>query len=215
MTPGIYRLLLRLYPVVFYQEFADEMAEIYDLAHTDAARQGTLPVFYLREVVGLLRGILQEHRRAHRGKRTGKSSPALRETARARRIVRLTSLGVALFFLIVSLPDGTTRLEQVGDAIMIGMQIPLLIGLLLAWQRERTGGVITLVSAMILCGIVCGGFLSLTFIPVWAAVIGSVTMFLPYMLFGLFFMWLANRTKRLQQSGRPYRRITGRDLQID
>ena len=59
----IYALFLSLYPSGFREAFADEMRDVFTKASTDAQRRGTLALagMVVREMRGLLLGVLSEH----------------------------------------------------------------------------------------------------------------------------------------------------------
>lgn len=62
---AIYSLLLRLYPVEYKQEFADEMLTVFEEARSDVAGKNVTSraMFSLRETLGLVGGALREHLR--------------------------------------------------------------------------------------------------------------------------------------------------------
>lgn len=67
-TVRIYRLLLRLYPPDFHDEFSGEMTAVFTQALADAQRQGriTLLIWYGREFASLLAALMQEQWRSWR-----------------------------------------------------------------------------------------------------------------------------------------------------
>src|ERR1700674_569987 len=62
---ALYQSLLRLYPSTYRQEFAEEMVAVFREVDADAHQKGSTAAaqFYLREIIGLLRGAAAEHAR--------------------------------------------------------------------------------------------------------------------------------------------------------
>jgi hypothetical protein len=63
--PALYQSLLRLYPSPYRQKFAEEMIAVFSEVRADARARGNTATatFYLREIIGLLRGAAAEHAR--------------------------------------------------------------------------------------------------------------------------------------------------------
>src|SRR5712691_8654506 len=62
---ALYQSLLRLYPIPYRQQFADEMTTVFREVDADARKKGNFATskFYLREIAGLFRGAIAEHAR--------------------------------------------------------------------------------------------------------------------------------------------------------
>jgi hypothetical protein len=79
-----YRSLLRLYPAAYRAEFGEEMAGVFGEVQSKARVRGHFRAgsFYIREVMGLLFGALEEHARAIAGSRPWAFSPLLSFSSR-------------------------------------------------------------------------------------------------------------------------------------
>jgi hypothetical protein len=63
---SLYRHLLRLYPAIHREQFADEMIFVFATAKADTLSQGVMArgLFWSREIAGIVGGALHEHWRA-------------------------------------------------------------------------------------------------------------------------------------------------------
>jgi hypothetical protein len=81
---SVYRQLLRLYPAIHREQFADEMIAVFADVEADTLSKGRLArgVFWTREIAGIVGGILHEHWRALGGNSVGLCFPIRRLTMR-------------------------------------------------------------------------------------------------------------------------------------
>jgi hypothetical protein len=81
---SVYRQLLRLYPAIHREQFADEMIAVFADAEADALSKGRLArgAFWTREIAGIVGGVLHEQWRALGGDSVGLCFPARRLTMR-------------------------------------------------------------------------------------------------------------------------------------
>ena len=81
---SLYRQLLRLYPAIHREQFADEMIAVFADVEADTLSKGRLArgVFWTREIAGILGGVLHEHWRALGGDSVGLWFPTRRFTMR-------------------------------------------------------------------------------------------------------------------------------------
>jgi len=81
---SVYRQLLRLYPAIHREQFADEMMAVFADVEADGLSKGKLArgVFWTREIAGIVGGILHEHWRALGGDSVGLCFPTRRLTMR-------------------------------------------------------------------------------------------------------------------------------------
>jgi hypothetical protein len=81
---SVYRQLLRLYPAIHREQFADEMMAVFADVEADGLSKGKLArgVFWTREIAGIVGGILHEHWRALGGDSVGLCFPTRRFTMR-------------------------------------------------------------------------------------------------------------------------------------
>jgi hypothetical protein len=81
---SVYRQLLRLYPAIHREQFADEMMAVFADVEADTLSKGKLArgVFWTREIAGIVGGILHEHWRALGGDSVGLCFPTRRFTMR-------------------------------------------------------------------------------------------------------------------------------------
>ena len=187
-----YALLLGLYPAAFYNDFAEEMQEIFGIALDDARRKNRLLRFLVWELSGLCIGILREH--SH--KRKSKTSHTQATINRARWIARPGSAAYTLLLLFLTTTSQPQTDYQAMSNLISGVLITLLsVGLIIAWYRERAGGIIAVTSAVTIGVIFYQMLLAWPVHPVQAA-IGAIIFVLPYALFGGFFIILSMHTHR-------------------
>lgn len=81
---SVYRQLLRLYPAIHREQFADEMMAVFADVEADTLSKSRLArgVFWTREIAGIVGGILHEHWRALGGDSVGLCFPTRRFTMR-------------------------------------------------------------------------------------------------------------------------------------
>ena len=81
---SLYRQLLRLYPAIHREQFADEMTAVFADVEADTLSKSRLArgVFWTREIAGIVGGILHEHWRAWGGDSVGLCFPTRRFTMR-------------------------------------------------------------------------------------------------------------------------------------
>jgi hypothetical protein len=136
-----YRLLLRCYPAQFRAEFGAEMEQIFALLLAHAMTRGAPAVAALlaREYAGAAIGALHEQLRG--------AGP---HSDRRLRIVRLqacmlATLSSVWWMAIVLLNEDVRRVESlpIGIALFFGFA-----GSLIAWRRERSGGVLLIAGGI-------------------------------------------------------------------
>jgi flagellar biosynthesis protein FliQ len=81
----LYASLLRLYPVPYRQQFAEEMISVFREADADAHKRGSIITarLYFREIIGLFRGAIAEHARRILGNDVSFPVPLRRFTMRS------------------------------------------------------------------------------------------------------------------------------------
>lgn len=173
--------LLRLYPASFREEFGEEMRAI---VAREWAQQCQLGWFFgwlylLHETADALRSAVREHASAPR-------SPH----QQARCIVRVSSLVLGLFFVIVSLTGPSNAFQL----LMLIAALLLLLGLLSAWRFEAAGGAFTLGLALLLGLMMLSAPVPVTVRPY--AALAALLYLLPYGLFGAMFVWLGQQRMR-------------------
>lgn len=173
-----YEGLLRLYPAAFREEFGEEMRAI---VAREWSQQRQLGWFFgwrylLRETAEALRSAVREHALAPR-------SPH----QQARCIVRVSSLVLGLFFVVVSLTGPSNAFQ----ALMLSAALLLLLGLLSAWRFEAAGGAFTLGLALLVALLMLSAPLPVALRPY--AALAILLHLLPYVLFGAMFVWLGQQ----------------------
>jgi hypothetical protein len=141
--------LLDLYPASFRAEFADEMADVLAASLAAAARRGRIALFMTvaREVVGLLLGVVREHRRVDREQR---DSTGLRpdDVGGIRVAARLLALLCGIWWLMILLWNEDVRADS---GLLVGVVVVLALGgTLLEPLRRRVASYMLLAGGLLI-----------------------------------------------------------------
>lgn len=198
----VYRWSIRLYPQAFRVNFADEMLDVFEQSLQAAARQGVLPALgvCLGELIDLPVNLLLEHLH-QKGKAMKQPRNKIQDIQTARKIARVSSLLLTLFFGFVIL-----RTEQ--SAIFTVTILAMSVGLFVAWRQERPGGLLTIGCALT-CAVLVGlnamvtvpnlGILKSLLWGLGCMVVVLTCWASPYLLLGWLFLSIGRHSDKVMQ----------------
>lgn len=199
----LYGWMLRLYPRSFRAMFAGEMESVFAQTLDEAARQGGASVLVtcLREMVDFPIALLLEHVHDKRKKSMKLFHYDEKQGIRITRwIARIGGLLLDMFFCFIILTTSQPVLFKLTIVVMTA-------ALLIAWRREKTGGLIML-TASLACALTVGiyGMFTVehlgtlkTILVGFGSILGVLAFWVPeYLLLGWLFVSLA-RHERLAQ----------------
>ncbi len=198
----LYTRLLHLYPRPFYEQYAQEMREVFNLHLQQSTQQGKLILLtmLIRELFDLPANIVREYLRKENRPMNWFRLRGENSTHRARNLTRAASLVVAFFvnwtLLAIWLkPDFNLWSQSVPYVVTLFITN---LFLLVAWRWERMGACLILLGAVAV-GVTVAYSMFVTAsiqnvdIPAFIILLVAAAWALPYILFGLLFLNFSRR----------------------
>jgi hypothetical protein len=183
---AVYKRLLRLYPAVFRDLFAEEMVWVFTMTLHDAAGGGALPLIgiFLREVGELPAAIVLEHIHYRRKQTMRLLTVTLHQDIKLVRLMtRLLSLLPIAFYSMIILFNDDVREGPAPAFIVWGL---VTIFLMATWRWEKEGGTLVMVGAPIIAILFTLSGIRFDF-PTIQAIFISSALALPYLIIGWLF----------------------------
>jgi hypothetical protein len=190
----IYAYILKLYPVAFRTDFADEMIDVFAMTLRETNGQLGFMLILWREIFTLPMSLIAVHRQTY-----NRLPSSVRRIQQARWFVRIIAvlLGVFLLSTLQVILSPSYHLYPQAIPFVLFLFITS-ISLLLAIRWERLGGLLT-GSGGIALGIFMGLYLSQMVTSVEVSLIAIVLIgvlwSLPFVIFGVLFHQLSRKPK--------------------
>ncbi len=190
---SVYRLLLRLYPRRFYNDYAEEMEAVFASSLQAARQRGKFLwlCILLRELAHFPLELMRQYAYERSRNRASTMSISLKPSRIrfVRWLARLVGLLTALFYLDVLLrylPNNPQVIPLFAAFILTVMSV------LCAWRWERIGGITTILCSLLIA--LAGGYATYAYqsshgdVIIWALVLAGVLWGLPFLIIGGLFI---------------------------